>query len=109
MPQLARGSVAVITGGASGFGYQMALQLQELGLHVAILDYEQAALDEAIPALEMKGRARGYLCDVSSLAAVEAAAAGIAKDFEGCPIGFVAANAGVGGGGGGACCPDPTL
>ena len=39
MPQLAAGSVAVITGGASGFGYQMALQLQEIGLHIALLDW----------------------------------------------------------------------
>jgi NAD(P)-dependent dehydrogenase (short-subunit alcohol dehydrogenase family) len=101
MPQLAAGSVAVITGGASGFGYQMALQLQEIGLHIALLDWEQGAINIAVPELEKNGRAAGYLCDVSSLAAVQAAADGIAKDFEGCPIGFVGANAGVGGGGGG--------
>lgn len=97
MPKLAAGSVAIVTGGASGFGFRMAKQLQDQGLHVAILDIEKSVLETAVTELRASagagGLAEGYVCDVSSLTAVEATAAKITADFEGCPIGFIAANA----------------
>ena len=76
----------------------MGQQLQAMGMHVAVLDVEAAALDAGVASLRASAppdnRVEGYLCDVSSLSAVEAAAAGIAADFDS-PIGFVGANAGT--------------
>ena len=121
MPEFMPGTVAVITGGvsasptrhspphrlaftppappqASGFGLHMGQQLQAMGMHVAVLDVEAAALDAGVASLRASAppdtSVKGYLCDVSSLSAVEAAAAGIAADFDS-PIGFVGANAGT--------------
>ena len=88
---------------ASGFGLHMGQQLQALGLHIAVLDVEPAALQTGVASLQDSApegcRVAGYLCDVSSLAQVEAAAEGVAKDFPDSPLGFVSANAGVGAGG----------
>ena len=76
----------------------MGQQLQAMDMHVAVLDVEAAALDAGVASLRASAppdtRVEGYLCDVSSLSAVEAAAAGIAADFDS-PIGFVGANAGT--------------
>ena len=81
----------------------MGQQLQAKGMHVAILDVEPAALEVGLASLRASApegsRVEGYICDVSSLAQVEEAAAGVAQDFAGSPIGFVCANAGVAGGG----------
>ena len=43
--------VAVITGGASGFGLHMGQQLQVKGLHIAVLDVEPAALEVGVATL----------------------------------------------------------
>lgn len=57
------GSVAIVTGGASGIGAEVARQLHESGARVAIWDMaEQAASDDA------------WQVDVTDLAAVELAA-----------------------------------
>ena len=63
---------------------------------IAVLDVEPGALESGVATLVSSAPAgcevKGYLCDVSALAQVEAAAAGIAADFSDSPIGFVAAN-----------------
>lgn len=46
---------AVVTGGASGIGYEIALRFLEAGFQVAILDHNGAALDAALESLSFKG------------------------------------------------------
>lgn len=47
-PALARGRVAVITGGASGIGLAAARRFVSIGMKVCIADLSQAALDKAV-------------------------------------------------------------
>ncbi len=56
-PALAKGSVAVVTGGASGIGLAAARHLARLGLRVAIADLGSARLDAARAALLADGAA----------------------------------------------------
>ena len=90
--------VAVLTGGASGFGLEAATRCAELGMSVAILDMDAAAMQEAEITLSAAGAA-GVLairCDVSSWDACVSAADEIAARFAK-PIAFLFNNAGIGG------------
>jgi NAD(P)-dependent dehydrogenase (short-subunit alcohol dehydrogenase family) len=70
-----RGAGAVITGGASGIGLATARELGRAGAHVLVADIEPAALDAAVTGLRGQGiEAHGAVCDVRSLAAVQALA-----------------------------------
>ena len=43
-----KGRVAVVTGGAQGFGYAITKRLLESGSEVIIWDIDQKAMDEAL-------------------------------------------------------------
>ncbi|WP_208509639.1 SDR family NAD(P)-dependent oxidoreductase [Variovorax paradoxus] len=78
------GAVAVVTGGASGIGAEVAAQLRRAGARVAVWDMaEPTASDDA------------WQVDVSDLAAVEHAAAAVATRFG--RIDFVVNSAGFAG------------
>ncbi|OWY17733.1 short-chain dehydrogenase [Thioclava sp. JM3] len=64
-PALAKGNVAVVTGGASGIGLAAARHLAGLGMRVCIADLAGAALDAASDALIAAGAAEA---DVMTLA-----------------------------------------
>lgn len=82
---------AVITGGASGIGEALAVGLAARGARVAIADISH---ERALASADLIGNgARGYLCDVTDQASLEALAAAVQRDFGG--VNFVFANAGV--------------
>lgn len=65
--------VFVVTGGGSGIGRALVLDLLNRGASVATLDINQAGLDETTQlAGEKKDRLSTYITDITDLAAVEA-------------------------------------
>ena len=101
-----KGGVAVITGGASGIGLAVAHEALGRGLHVAIGDIEQGALDKAVA--ELRGAAKagaglaveGYRCDVTDPASCDAFASSVSSSasFGGAAVSLLHCNAGVGAG-----------
>ena len=78
-----RGKVAVVTGGASGVGREIALSLAAEGAHVAV-NYRSSAKDaEALVGeiVAKGGNAKTYKADVANLAAVKTMVNDIVKDF----------------------------
>jgi len=65
-PALAKGSAAVVTGGASGIGLAAARHLARLGLRVAIADLGGTRLDAARAALLADGAADGDVIAVAT-------------------------------------------
>ena len=66
------GKIAVITGGASGIGRAIALELAGRGADVAIADVHSERLATTVTELDAIGRgALGVRCDVTSDADVE--------------------------------------
>ena len=65
------GSVAVVTGGASGIGYAMAERFAAEGMKVVLADIETAALDAAVDRLSLTGaEVLGVPTDVSDAQSV---------------------------------------
>lgn len=65
--------VAVVTGGASGLGYAMALRFARQGMRVVLADIEQAAIDRSVSQFADHGfKALGVRCDVSKQSDVDA-------------------------------------
>ncbi|TPK72155.1 SDR family oxidoreductase [Mesorhizobium sp. B2-3-3] len=75
--------VAVITGGASGIGFEAARALGTCGARVVLLDMNASGLNAAAGMLKAGGVAsvEGRVLDVTDPRAVEAMAAGIVEDF----------------------------
>jgi len=74
--------VIALTGGARGIGYEVAAVLKANNARLALLDLDQAALDEAVENLGgADGSVRGYVCNVADEAQVVATFAAIAQDF----------------------------
>jgi len=66
------GKVAVVTGGASGIGRGIALELARRGASIALADLHEGRLAETVGAIEGLGaKAFGRRCDVTSDADVE--------------------------------------
>lgn len=75
-------NVFVITGGGRGLGRAMAESLAAQGAKLALIDLNQDDLDVAAGACaEQGGEARGYICNITEEAAVEATFAQIKQDF----------------------------
>jgi NAD(P)-dependent dehydrogenase (short-subunit alcohol dehydrogenase family) len=92
------GRTAVVTGGASGIGLELARQAAGLGMNVVLADVQQDALDRAAAELAAGGtKLLAERVDVSHPSEVEALAVGVRKHF-GAPH-LLFNNAGVGAGG----------
>ena len=93
-----QGKVAVITGGAGGFGREFAIVGARLGMKLVLADVEQGALDQTAGELRSAGaQVLAVKTDVSEAAAVDALAKATVEEF-GVPS-LVFNNAGVGHGG----------
>lgn len=65
--RITEGTVAVVTGGASGIGRSCAVEFARLGAAVVIADINEARITEVVGELEGLGvRALGVRCDVTS-------------------------------------------
>lgn len=74
--------VAVVTGGASGIGRELALQLAEMGCQLALIDMNEAELAKTKADVEALGRAcRVYTVDVGNAEAMAACAVSVQHDF----------------------------
>ncbi len=79
--------VIAITGGGRGLGRAMALAFAGRGGHVALLDLNQADLDETRRLVEAQGvRAATYITDVAREADVVAALDGVVRDLGGLDV-----------------------
>lgn len=89
------GRHALVTGGASGIGRLMALELAAAGARVTIWDINGAALQTTVDDLAAVpgSHARGFVCDVADRAQVYARAAETAA--AGGPVDILVNNAGV--------------
>jgi NAD(P)-dependent dehydrogenase (short-subunit alcohol dehydrogenase family) len=93
------GGIAVITGAASGFGFEASRLAAGIGMKVVMADVQADALARAVPQIEAAGAAAvlPFRLDVAKAGEVEALAAATLERF-GAPN-FVFNNAGVGAGG----------
>ncbi|OUR88646.1 3-oxoacyl-ACP reductase [Gammaproteobacteria bacterium 42_54_T18] len=74
--------VIVITGGGKGIGRATALRLAQQGAKLALIDLDEAAMEETIALVNNAGsEARGYKCNVADEAVVESTFESIVKDF----------------------------
>jgi 3-oxoacyl-[acyl-carrier protein] reductase len=79
---LIKDKVIAITGGGRGLGRAMALAFADKGGHVAVLDLNQADLDETCSQARARGvRAAGFLTNVTSEADVSGALDAVVRDF----------------------------
>lgn len=93
-----KGKVAVITGGASGFGLEFARIGAARGMKLVLADVQQDALDAACAELEKTGaQVLAMHCDVRQASAVQALADATMARFG--AIHLLFNNAGVGAGG----------
>ncbi|MDW8063326.1 MAG: SDR family oxidoreductase [Candidatus Caldarchaeum sp.] len=77
------GKVAVVTGGARGIGYAIALRFASEGAKVCIFDVDARKLDEAVASIkqEAKSEVFGLVTDVSSVESVRKAVEEVVKKF----------------------------
>lgn len=87
-----QGKVAVVTGAGQGMGRATARLLSERGADVAVLDLNEAAVQETVDGLS--GAAVALGCDVSDSAQVNDAFTRIEAELG--PIGVLVNNAGIG-------------
>ncbi len=90
-----RGKTAIVTGGGSGIGKELALALAGDGANVVITDIVQERIDEVKGLIEGKGvKAGGYKLDHASLEESKAFAEQFAKEWG--DLHVLCCNAGVG-------------
>lgn len=90
-----KGRVAVITGGASGFGREFAFKAHQLGMKIALADVQADALERTVQELREQGaQAFGLACDVRRSAEVQALADATMREYG--AVHLVFNNAGVG-------------
>lgn len=75
-------SVIIITGGGQGLGFSMAQYLAARGARLALVDLDQARLDDAVQACKQAGGdARAYICNVADEQQVVDMVSRVAADF----------------------------
>ena len=93
-PSLTSGSVAVVTGGASGIGLAAVRKLASLGLRVCMADLGGEKLDAAHAALRAEGHdVLPVACDVANRADLKNLAATVAQTLG--PVSVLMNNAGI--------------
>lgn len=93
-----KGQAAIVTGGGSGIGRALALELARAGARVAVTDINRERIEAVVPELRAQGAdARGYLVDHSRLEQVEDFAMKFASDFG--HVDILCCNAGIAVGG----------
>lgn len=85
------GKVALVTGSTRGIGRAIASTLAACGATVAIVGRDQAKADAV--AAEIGGGAKGFACDISDAAQVQALVENVEKALGGCDI--LVNNAGI--------------
>ncbi|MFM0394956.1 SDR family oxidoreductase [Paraburkholderia phytofirmans] len=85
------GLVAVVTGGGSGIGRALCVELAARGAKVAVVDLDHATAQAV--AIEVGESARAYACDVAERRQLETVSREVVRDFG--RINLVFANAGV--------------
>lgn len=97
------GLIAVVTGGGTGMGRELSLQLAIEGCDVAICDISQEHMDETVALAEAAApsgtRLTTFVADVADPAAMAAFAAHVAGQFGTDHINLIFNNAGIAGGG----------
>ncbi len=96
------GKIAVVTGGASGIGRELLLQLAQAGTHVATCDVDREALEESARRARSGNpevRVTTHTCDVSDQVAVDRFADEVAEAHSCDAIHLLFNNAGIVGGG----------
>ncbi len=84
----------LITGGAQGIGYEMAIKFADRGADIVIADIDDEKLVEAKATLEARGiHASGFRVDVTNPASIASLRAQIAAEAG--PIDVLVNNAGV--------------
>ena len=79
---LIKDKVVAITGGGRGLGRAMALAFADKGGHVALLDLNQADLDDTRALIEARGvRAASYVTNVADESSMIAALDAVVRDF----------------------------
>ena len=87
--------VAIVTGGGSGIGRALALELAAGGARIAVTDVDQARLDAVVRELQAKGaRVRGDRVDHTNLAEVSAYRDALLAEWG--HVDILCANVGVG-------------
>lgn len=88
------GKVALVTGASYGIGFAIASAFAEQGAKICFNDIKQELVDKGLAAYKEKGiEARGYVCNVTDEAAVNALVAQIEKEVG--PIDILVNNAGI--------------
>lgn len=77
-----RGRICVVTGGGSGIGQGVAIELAAQGANVAVLDINEAGNQETLKLIEENGgKGIAVTCNVSEQSSVEAARDAIVQQF----------------------------
>jgi NAD(P)-dependent dehydrogenase (short-subunit alcohol dehydrogenase family) len=97
---LDKNGIAVITGGASGFGFETSKRLLSSGMSVCILDVSAKELQSAklalAPIADQHGaKVFGFKCNVTVMEDCVAAQKAIQSEFQNKKISFLFNNAGV--------------
>ncbi len=99
-----RGKLAVVTGGGTGMGRELACQLASEGCHVAMCDVNAENMEATKKVCEQRSpagtRITAHQCDVSDEAQVQAFCDAVKQQHETAHINLLFSNAGIGGGGG---------
>jgi 3-oxoacyl-[acyl-carrier protein] reductase len=86
------GQVAIVTGGSRGIGLAIAQELGRAGVTVAVVARDGEVAKSAAASLEGKGH-KGFPCDVSDSAAVNAVVAKVEEEVG--PVDILINNAGI--------------